>query len=240
MAHGTDDSFDPAAAEAETLEIFRRSGALLTDDHFVYVDGGHGAGWIAKDLLYPDTKEPQRLGELLAGLVRARDLAPEIVCGPATGGLIMTQWLGRALDASAVFAEHDPTWMLRDHGPGSGDEELAAPFVLRRGYDRAVAGRRVLACDDIVNSGHSLEQTIAVLRASGADVVGAATWITRGNVTVDSLDVAPFLYLAEVDIPEWPATSCQLCATGVPINVEYAHGREYVEELAGEGSSSSS
>ncbi|MGH9092139.1 MAG: orotate phosphoribosyltransferase [Acidimicrobiales bacterium] len=201
----------------ETVAVFRDAGALIDDDHFVYVSGDHGAGWVAKDLLYPDTSAPERLATLLADRVREIGWRPAYVCGPATGGLVMSQWVAHALGARSVFTEHDPTV------PGP-----SAPFVLRRGFDTMVAGAPVLAVDDIVNTGHSLGQTVRALGACGAEVVGAATWVTRGNTDAVRLGVPAFTWLAEVDIPSWPAADCDLCRRGVPVNTRYAHGAEYV------------
>jgi orotate phosphoribosyltransferase len=210
----------------ETLDIFRRAGALLDGDHFVYVSGDHGSGWVAKDLLFPDTSAPERLGVLLAERVRSLGWSPSFVCGPATGGLIMSQWLAKPLGARSVFTEHDPARL-------DGSSSTAAPFVLRRGFDQMVAGETVLAVDDIVNTGHSLRETIEALRRSDAQVVGAATWVTRGNAGARDLGLDRFEWLAAVDIPSWPESECDLCRRGVPINTRYAHGAEFLARRGG-------
>jgi len=202
----------------ETRRIFDDAGAILEGDHFVYIAGDHGSGWVDKDVVYPDPNRIARLSDLLAALVR--DWRVEVVCGPATGGLVVAQWLAHRLGALAVFAEHDPT------APAGG--AVRPPFVLRRGYDQLVRGRRVLAVDDIVSTGHSVRQTIAALRAAGGEVVGAAAYITRGNVDAAGIGVGELRTLLELRIPSWPAASCTLCAQGVPVNTRYAHGAEFV------------
>jgi hypothetical protein len=133
----------------------------------------------------------------------------------------MSQWVAHALGARSIFTEHDPV-----HSAGGG--AIAAPFVLRRGFDEMVRGAPVLAVDDIVNTGHSLHETIEALRRCGADVIGAATWVTRGNTNAEELGVDSFVWLAKVDIPSWPEAECELCHRGVPVNTRYAHGAEYV------------
>ncbi len=40
---------------SETAELLREWGALLEGDHFVYISGQHGSGWIDKDIVYPHT-----------------------------------------------------------------------------------------------------------------------------------------------------------------------------------------
>src|SRR4051794_39687721 len=73
------------SAAEETRAILSSCHAILENDHFVYCSGDHGNGWIDKDAVFPHTQHLERLGDLLAEAVR--HLQPEVVCGPATGGL---------------------------------------------------------------------------------------------------------------------------------------------------------
>lgn len=213
-------------APSETIgrqarRLLLEAGAILENDHFVYVTGEHGSGWVDKDVVY---LRPARIAQLSDWLATAvADLAVDVVCGPATGGLVVSQWLAHRLDRQAVFAEHDPTAAVAAAGSA-----LRPPFVLRRGYDRVVSGRRVLVVDDVVSSGHSLRQTAAAVHAAGGEVAAAAAYVSRGNVDAAGLGVAPFRFLFEERIPAWPAAACELCARGVPVNTRYAHGAEYV------------
>lgn len=43
-----------ARSAKRTEEILRDANALLRDDHFVYITGQHGEGWIDKDAIFPD------------------------------------------------------------------------------------------------------------------------------------------------------------------------------------------
>ena len=199
-----------------TLELLLESGAVLKDDHFVYISGDHGSGWIDKDALYPHTERVERLSRRLAGLLRDRSI--DVVCGPATGGMIIAEWTAHELGALAVFAEHDTPQ------PG----ELRGPFILRRGYDHVITGKQVLVVDDIVNTGHSILQTIKAVRGAGGAVVAAAALVNRGNVDARGLDVDEFVYLLEYKIPAWPAADCPLCLASVPINTQYAHGKDFL------------
>jgi orotate phosphoribosyltransferase len=54
----------------ETLRILREAHAILENDHFVYVSGDHGSGWIDKDAIYPHTERIERLGRDMAKVVR--------------------------------------------------------------------------------------------------------------------------------------------------------------------------
>lgn len=204
----------------ETLVCLKECGALLDGDHFVYVTGDHGSGWVSKDDLFPHPRKTDRLATLLAE--RVRGWGAEMVCGPATGGLILAQWVARCLDLDAVYCEHDDT---RPDG-----RALRGRFALRRGFDRRVAGRRVLVVDDVVNTGHSLREAAEAVRAAGGTVAGAACLVSRGNVGAEEMGVERYEYLLEVKIPSWPAEECPLCRDGVPINTRYAHGADFVAQ----------
>lgn len=200
----------------QTLRILNDCQAVLENDHFVYDSGQHGSGWIDKDALFPHTPRTEELCRQLAHA--ARDLGAEIVCGPAIGGLVIAQWTAHALGALAIFADHGTV------DPGA----LVGRFVLRRGYDHLVAGRRVLVVDDVVNTGLSIRQAIAAVRAAGGIVAGAAALVNRGNTDAAGIGVEPFLYLLEYKIPSWPADQCPLCRDRVPINTHYAHGADFL------------
>ncbi len=199
--------------KAETRAIIEACGALIEDDHLVYASGDHGNGWIAKDIINLDPRLPQRLSELLAEA--AGHLSFDVVCGPAVGGLICAQFTALARSCNCVYAERAMV---------EGEEQ----FELRRGQDEFVKGRRVLVVDDVVNTGYSMKLAMQSVRACGGEVVGAATWINRGNIAAAELGVDEFIFLDEVSLPSWPAETCELCARGVPINTRYAHGAEFL------------
>jgi len=67
---------------AETLDILTEANAVLENDHFVYISGDHGSGWIDKDAIYLHTERIERLCRDMAKVVR--DLDAEVVCGPET------------------------------------------------------------------------------------------------------------------------------------------------------------
>jgi orotate phosphoribosyltransferase len=219
-------STDARAADfARTArDILLRSHAILEHDHFVYDSGQHGSGWIDKDVINEYTDREDGLCHMLAELLR--DLNPEVVCGPATGGLIVSQWTAHALGVQSVFAEHDAARATPDP-----DGPVRGPFILRRGYDQVVHGKRVAVVDDVVNTGLSVRQTTDAVRAAGGQVVAAGVLVTRGNATGVDMGVADFRYLLEYRIPSWPAATCALCRAGVPVNTRYAHGAEYLARL---------
>lgn len=205
-------------AAGETLRIFRESGAIVEDVHVVHISGLHFPMTINKDAIFPHLDRIERLARLLAR--RLTDLSIDIVCGPAMGGLVVGEWLAHELGVMCAFAEHDP-----DPQPG----EIRGRFVLRRGYDQLVSNRKVLVVDDIVNTGHSIRQTIEAVRAAGGQVVAAVSLVFVGNFDAKALGVDDYYYLLHYDVPPgWPPEECPLCRDGVPVNTRYGHGKEFL------------
>ncbi len=208
----------------EAFRILNDSGAILANDHFVYISGDHGSGWIDKDRIFVHVERLDRLAQLLAEALA--DLPVDYLCGPATGGLMVAQWTARHLNRPAVFAEYEAH---------PDDHALRGRFALRRGYDQLLAGQQVVVVDDVVNTGHSLRETAEAVRRAGGTVVAGAAFVDRGNLGASlaeaarNLGVPEYRYLLQYQIPDWPAASCELCRRGVPINTRYAHGQDFLD-----------
>ena len=178
----------------ELLNLFRQSGALL-DGHFRLTSGLHSSGYLqcALVLQYPDHADA--LGRALGAL--NPQLGATVVLSPALGGVVIGQEVGRALGVRAIFAE-------RQDGT----------LMLRRGFTLAPTDR-VLVIEDVLTTGGSTRETIAVARAAGAAVVGAASIVDRSQGSA-RFDV-PFSALLEVDLPTYDPGACPLCAEGQPV-----------------------
>lgn len=204
----------------QTQQILVEAGAIIEHDHFVYDSGEHGSGWIDKDVVNVNTVRDEGLCSMLAEVIR--DINADVVCGPATGGLIVSQWTAHALGIPSVFADHGEQ---PSSTPGG---RLRGPFILRRGYDKVVSGKRVVVVDNVINTGLALRQTVEAVRQSGGQVMGAGAIVTRGNAKPADCGVTDLRYLLAYEIPSWPAIGCPLCKAGVPVNTQYAHGAEFV------------
>jgi len=180
--------------DSEVLDLFRQSGALL-EGHFKLSSGLHSNKYLQSALVlqYPD--RAGRLGAALAAMVR--DLKPTAVLSPALGGIVVGQEVGRALGVRALFAE-------RQDGT----------LTMRRGFTLSPRDR-VLIVEDVITTGGSTRETIAVAQAAGAQVVGAAGIVDRGG---DPSRVGvPMQTLVRLEVPAYPPESCPMCAGGQPV-----------------------
>ena len=180
--------------DAAVLDLFRQSGALL-EGHFRLSSGLHSNRYLQSALVLQHPALAERLGAALAE--RIRDLRPNAVLSPALGGIVIGQEVGRALGVRALFAE-------RQDGA----------LTLRRGFALSAADR-VLVVEDVITTGGSTRETIAVARAAGAAVVGAAGIVDRGGDPA-RVDV-PLHTLVKLEVPAYSADSCPMCAAGQPV-----------------------
>ena len=178
----------------EVLDLFRRCEGLL-EGHFQLSSGLHSGGYLqcARVLQHPE--HAASLAQALAA--QAVGLEPGVVLAPALGGVIIGHEVARALGVRALFAER------RD-----------GRLTLRRGF-RIDPGERVLVVEDVVTTGMSTRETIAVAAALGGTVVGASAIIDRGEEPV-RFDV-PFEVLVQIPLPAYEPAGCPLCVRGAPV-----------------------
>lgn len=203
--------------EKQVLEILGNVGAVITDSHIVYTSGKHGSAYVNKDAVYPHTATIAQLCAQIAAEFANDNVG--VVIAPAIGGVIITQWVAnhlsamRGMEVLAVYAEK-----------AEGDT-----FVIKRGYDKLVKGKRVLVVEDILTTGGSVRKVIEVTRSIGGDVVGLGVLCNRGGITPADVGNVPRLFaLANVKLDAWNEADCPLCAQGVPINTDVGKGREFL------------
>lgn len=176
------------------IEMFRRVGALL-DGHFRLTSGLHSSGYLQCALVLQHPREAEVCGAALAG--RVLSLGARTVLSPALGGIVIGQEVGRGLNVRAIFAE-------RQDGV----------LMLRRGFTLS-PGEKVLVVEDVVTTGGSTRETIALARAAGAEVVGAASIIDRSGGRLE-IDV-PYVSLATLTVPTYQPEACPMCLAGLPV-----------------------
>lgn len=210
------------SVQERALEILRESGAVLTDDHFVYTSGNHGRDYVNKDAVYVNPRRISALCRMMTLFFGNDEI--EVVVGPEKGGIILSQWTAYHLnissmpDVSAVYAEKQPD----------------GTFALTRGYGEYVKGRRTLIVEDVLTTGGSVRKVVEALSklTPQPEIVGIAALCNRGGVKPEDIGVPDIRALVNLRLENWPASDCPLCRDQVPINTVVGKGREFMASLS--------
>jgi orotate phosphoribosyltransferase len=170
--------------EAEVIDIFRQSGAIL-EGHFILTSGLRSPVFIQKARVFMYPERTELLCRALVEKIKAAELGDiDLIVSPAVGGIVPGYETARQLGVPAV-------WVEREDGE----------FRLRR-FEIA-PGARVLVVEDIVTTGLSSRETVDAVTALGAAVVGCACLIDRSGGEPDI--GVPLVALAHYRVPAYPA-----------------------------------
>jgi orotate phosphoribosyltransferase len=91
-------------------------------------------------------------------------------------------------------------------------------FTLRRGFSLEPR-EELVVIEDVVTTGKSTREVIAVVQAAGAVVTCCGSIIDRraANEKGDTVDGIPYRTLLSLDVPAWDPAACPLCAKGSPL-----------------------
>ena len=176
-----------------TLETFLKTGAYLRG-HFRLTSGLHSAEYLQSAKVLQNPNIAQQLAEELVNRMPQGD----VVASPAIGGLIIGHEVARAMGVPFIFTERDA------------DGKMA----LRRGFS-VEPGQKFVVIEDVVTTGGSTREVIALLQSMGAEVLAAGSIVDRSG---GSADVGvPRVALTTLQPETWPADFCPLCQKGMPI-----------------------
>ena len=135
----------------QVLDILKEKDAVL-EGHFLLTSGRHSDRYVqcAKLFQYADTSA--KICESLAEGLKDMDI--DAVVSPAVGGILMGYEMGRQLGVRNIFTER-----------------VEGKMALRRGFTVA-QGEKLLVVEDVVTTGGSVKEVIALMRELGAEIVG--------------------------------------------------------------------
>ena len=182
--------------EDQVLQALRDVGAV-SNGHFILSSGRHSDVYAEKFRALEHPGLALSLGASLADRFAGQHI--DVVLSPAVGAIVLGFATALAVsrdrdgdgEARFIFAERD-----------------AGALRLRRGFEVA-PGERVLVVEDVVTTGTSLREVLALVDPDA--LVGVGCLLDRSP----GLDLGlPLTSLARLQAPTWDPSECPLCAAG--------------------------
>lgn len=204
--------------DQEVLELLIKTGALITNSHFVGTSGRHLDTYINKDALYIHPPLVSRMGEIFA--LQNKNLDIDVVAAPALGGIILSQWTAYHL------TKQKNKEILSVYTEKTQDKNQ----IFTRGYDKIIKGKNVLIVEDLTTTGGSVKKVVESVRNAGGTVAQVCVMVNRDPAIVNSGSIgAPFSSLAVLKVASYTEQECPLCKQNIPINTSIGHGKQFLE-----------
>ncbi|MCC2547330.1 orotate phosphoribosyltransferase [Hymenobacter sp. BT175] len=188
----------PDPVYATTLEQQLMEEDALLRGHFRLSSGLHSDTYVqcARFLRCPDLAAPAAAE--LARQIREAGLQPDIVVGPAMGGVVIGYELARQLAVPGIFTERDESGQM----------------TLRRGFS-IEPGQHIIIAEDVVTTGKSTREVARVLEGLGGKILAVASLIDR---TGGKAELSfPTFALLPVTAATYAPDDCPLCRADVPV-----------------------
>ena len=182
----------------EILDIFRNSEALL-EGHFELRSGLHSARFFQCANVLQHPRSAATLCKQLVAMMRPSlgdELGADAVISPAMGGIIVGHEVAEALGLPHIFAEKE-------------DGKL----VMRRFSIQP--GQRFLIAEDVITRGGRVDETIAIVREAGAEVVAVGLLVDRSGGKAQ-FGIPTFSLLKMEPVVHDPQ-DCPMCKDGLPL-----------------------
>lgn len=167
--------------EAEVLEIFKKTGALL-EGHFILRSGLRSGHFFQCARVCEHMEEVSRLAELL--IKKLPDVtAVATVISPAMGGLVIGQEVARQLGKRFIFAEKVNDMLA-----------LRRNFIIK-------PGERILIVEDVITRGGRVRETLDLVDSRNGKVEAIAVLVDR-SANKTKFDV-PLVSLLEMNYPTY-------------------------------------
>ena len=180
----------------EIIDIFRKCEAYKTG-HFKLSSGLHSGAYLQCALVLQDPRVAGRLCKALADKFKGKE--PDVIIGPAMGGIVLAYELARTLNARAVFTERDEKGKM----------------TLRRGF-RVSSNNRILIAEDVLTTGKSVKEVLALLDMDNIVPIGVACLVDR-STSFGGFNGVEHESLLKMEIPTFKEDDCPLCQEGLPV-----------------------
>jgi len=191
------------------MQILTRTGAFR-EGHFVYPNGKHSPHYFQMPLAFRYYDTARVLAVALSRKFRLeKDISSQLpkvsVISPSSGGIPVAFGVRDALNAEQIY------WAEQEQG--------------ERQFRQYVNQGEVNPCiivDDIIRSGHAIEETVDLVKSLGARVIGCGA-IVRFDTAPSEIEGVPVKSLIDFDVRMYESDQdCTDCKSGAkPENVRF-------------------
>ena len=184
------------------MQILTRTGAFR-EGHFVYPNGKHSPHYFQMPLAFRYYDTARVLAVALSRKFRLeKDISSQLpkvsVISPSSGGIPVAFGVRDALNAEQIY------WAEQEQN--------------KRQFRQYVQKGEVNPCiivDDIIRSGHAIEETVELVKSLGARIIGCGA-IVRFGTAPDEIEGVPIKSLIEFDVRMYEGDEdCTECKDGV-------------------------
>jgi orotate phosphoribosyltransferase len=189
-------------SQEAVMQILKRTGAFR-EGHFVYPNGKHSPHYFQMPLAFRYYDTARVLAVALSRKFRLeKDISSQLpkvsVISPSSGGIPVAFGVRDALNAEQIY------WAEQEQG--------------QRMFRQYVNQGEVNPCiivDDIIRSGHAIEETVDLVKSLGARIIGCGT-IVRFNSAPQEIEGVPIKSLVDFDARMYEGDEeCTECKEGV-------------------------
>jgi len=184
------------------MQILKRTGAFR-EGHFIYPNGKHSPHYFQMPLAFRYYDTARVLAVALSRKFRLeKDISSQLpkvsVISPSSGGIPVAFGVRDALNAEQIY------WAEQEQN--------------KRQFRQYVQTGEVNPCiivDDIIRSGHAIEETVELVKSLGARIIGCGA-IVRFDTAPDEVEGGPIKSLMDFDVKMYEGDQdCAECKEGV-------------------------
>jgi len=186
------------------LQMLKRTGAFR-EGHFVYPNGKHSPHYFQMPLAFRYYDTARVLAVALSRKFRIeKDISSQLtkvsIISPSSGGIPVAFGVRDALNAEQIY------WAEQEHG-----ERMFRQYVNQGEVNPCII------VDDIIRSGQAIDETAALVKKLGANVIGCGA-IVRFTSAPDEMEGVPVKSLVEFDAHMYDTgDACTDCIKDVPV-----------------------
>lgn len=196
---------DAEVREKLHLEILKRTGAYLANDHFLLPSGHHAREYIQKSLVSTEPSFTEGIGAIIA-----KHFAPSPV------DLVLSTGRDAMLLAHCVAKAHPsrPSLIYATKGAGPHRRRVVLPAEFASFITKDT---RVLIVEDLITTGKTIQALFRIVDQRGGRVIGVGCLWRRDSKE----DLGKPVYsLVSREFPTYDSAECPLCRQGIPLNQE--------------------